>query len=192
MKTPTCTAPNGLSANPDILPAKAYSYVRFSTKRQGKGDSLMRQLDKSREYAAEYGLDLQEKSFEDLGVSAFDRSNVTKGALAAFIKAVEAGAIERGSFLLVENLDRLSHADVLDAMNLLSTLVKLGIRVVTLVDRRILDEESVKEPMNLMYAVLSPQVAGRARGHLAVRPGGASVRTATRTGRWCPAPPPRA
>ncbi|KGS55599.1 hypothetical protein X961_245 [Burkholderia pseudomallei MSHR5613] len=154
MKTPTCIATNGLSTNLDNPPPKAYSYVRFSTKRQGKGDSLMRQLDKSREYASEYGLDLQEKSFEDLGVSAFDRSNVTKGALAAFIKAVEAGAIERGSFLLVENLDRLSRADVLDAMNLLSTLVKLGIRVVTLVDRRILDEESVREPMNLMYAVL--------------------------------------
>ncbi|KGS31085.1 recombinase family protein [Burkholderia pseudomallei] len=154
MKTPTCIATNGLSINLDNPSPKAYSYVRFSTKRQAKGDSLMRQLDKSREYAAEYGLDLQEKSFEDLGVSAFDRSNVTKGALAAFIRAVEAGAIERGSFLLVENLDRLSRADVLDAMNLLSTLVKLGVRVVTLVDRRILDEESVKEPMNLMYAVL--------------------------------------
>jgi DNA invertase Pin-like site-specific DNA recombinase len=134
--------------------AKAYSYVRFSTKRQARGDSLQRQLERSRQYAAEHDLNLQEKSFEDLGVSAFDRSNVTKGALSAFIKAVESGAIERGSFLLVENLDRLSRADVLAAMGLLAHLVKLGIRIVTLVDRRVLDEETVKDPMNLMWAVM--------------------------------------
>jgi len=133
---------------------KAYSYVRFSTKRQAKGDSLMRQLEKSRRYAAENDLDLQEATFEDLGVSAFDRSNVTRGALAAFIKTVESGAIERGSYLLVESLDRLSRSDVMDAMSLLNTLVKLGIRVVTVIDGRVLDEETVKEPMNVMYAVL--------------------------------------
>lgn len=109
---------------------KAYSYIRFSTKRQARGDSLQRQLDRSRGYAAEFDLDLQEASFEDLGVSAFDRSNVTKGALAAFIQAVESGAIQRGSFLLVENLDRLSRSDCLDAMSLLGKLVNLGIRVV--------------------------------------------------------------
>lgn len=134
----------------DVLPLvnaprpKAYSYVRFSTKRQAKGDSLMRQLDKSREYAAEHDLDLQEATFEDLGVSAFDRSNVTRGALAAFIAAVESGAIERGSYLLVESLDRLSRSDLMDAMGLLSRLVKLGVRVVTVVDGRVLDEETVR------------------------------------------------
>lgn len=133
---------------------KAYSYIRFSTKRQAKGDSLMRQLDKSREYAAANGLDLQEVTFEDLGVSAFDRSNVTRGALAAFIATVESGAIERGSSLLVESLDRLSRSDLMDAVGLLSRLVKLGVRVVTVVDCRVLDEETVKEPMNVVYAVL--------------------------------------
>lgn len=133
---------------------KAYSYVRFSTRRQAKGDSLQRQLDRSREYAAENNLLLQEKSFEDLGVSAFDRSNATKGALAAFIQAVESGAIERGSFLLVENLDRLSRADLFDAMALLAKLVKLGIRVVTLIDKRILDEESIKDQTSLIWAVM--------------------------------------
>ena len=93
MHKSTCILPNERPSNPDCQLSKAYSYIRFSTKRQAKGDSLMRQLDKSRAYAAEHGLDLQESSFEDLGVSAFDRSNVTKGALAAFIKAVELSLI---------------------------------------------------------------------------------------------------
>lgn len=133
---------------------KAYSYIRFSTKRQSKGDSLQRQLDRSRHYAAEFDLDLQDASFEDLGVSAFDGSNVTRGALAAFIQAVESGAIHRGSFLLVENLDRLSRSECLDAMSLLRNLIMLGIRIVTLIDRKILDEESIKDPMSLIWAVM--------------------------------------
>jgi DNA invertase Pin-like site-specific DNA recombinase len=133
--------------------ARAYSYVRFSTKRQSKGDSLERQLDQSRAYAAEFNLDLQEHAYDDLGISAFDSSNVIKGALAAFLKAVENGHIERGSYLLVENLDRLSRAQLFEAMALLDRLVKLGIRVVSLADRRVLDEETVREPMNLMWAV---------------------------------------
>lgn len=114
----------------------------------------MRQLDKSREYAAAHDLHLHEYTYEDLGVSAFDRSNVTRGALAAFIAAAESGVIERGSYLLVESLDRLSRSDLMDAVGLLSRLVKLGVRVVTVVDGRVLDEETVKEPMNVVYAVL--------------------------------------
>ncbi len=152
--TKTTPAPLSCLAFPAQSRPKAYSYIRFSTKRQGKGDSLVRQLNKSREYAAANNLDLQEATFEDLGVSAFDRSNVTRGALAAFITAVESGAIERGSSLLVESLDRLSRSDLMDAMGLLSRLVKLGVRVVTVVDGRVLDEVTVKEPMNVMYAVL--------------------------------------
>lgn len=115
---------------------------------------MQRQLDRSRHYAAEFDLDLQDASFEDLGVSAFDRSNVTKGALAAFIQAVESGVIQRGSLLLVENLDRLSRSDCLDAMSLLRHLILLGIRIVTLIDRKILDEESIKDPMSLIWAVM--------------------------------------
>jgi DNA invertase Pin-like site-specific DNA recombinase len=104
---------------------KAYSYVRFSTKRQGQGDRLQRKLDRSRQYAAEH----------DLDVSAFDRSNVTKGALAAFIQAAESGVIERGFYLLVESIDRLSRSDQVDGISLLDRLVKLGIRIVKLIDR---------------------------------------------------------
>jgi DNA invertase Pin-like site-specific DNA recombinase len=133
---------------------KAYSYVRFSTKRQAKGDSLQRQLDRSRKYAAEHDLDLQEKSYEDLGVSAFDRANVITGSLSAFIQAADSGVIERGSYLLVENLDRLSRAQLPDGIALLDRLVKLGIRVVTLIDEKVLDEESIKDPMCVFWAVM--------------------------------------
>lgn len=132
----------------------AYPYSRLSTKRQEKGDGLRRQLERSRRYAAEHGLRLQEKSFEDLGVSAYDGSNATKGELGAFISAVESGTIRKGSYLLVENLDRISRAELFDAIALLAKLVKLGIRVVTLIDGRVLDDETIKDQTNLIWAVM--------------------------------------
>ena len=62
---------------------KAYSYVRWSTPQQAKGDSLHRQLEKARAYAKEYNLDLDETlNFRDAGISAYRGRNVLKGALA--------------------------------------------------------------------------------------------------------------
>lgn len=139
---------------PEATEPMAYSYVRFSTKRQNGGDSFRRQVERSKKYAALHGLRLMEKSYDDLGVSAFDKSNVTKGALAAFIQAVETGKIPRGAYLLVENLDRLSRAHAHEAVALLSSIINLGIRVVTLADGRVFDQESIRDPMNLIYAVL--------------------------------------
>lgn len=56
--------------------------------------------------------------------------------------------------MLVENLDRLSRSDLGDAFGLLTSLVKLGIRVVTLIDGRVLDQETIKDPMNVMWSVM--------------------------------------
>jgi hypothetical protein len=47
---------------------KAYSYVRFSTPEQAKGDSHRRQTEKAAKYAAENGLELDtELRLADLG-----------------------------------------------------------------------------------------------------------------------------
>ena len=46
----------------------AYSYIRFSTPEQMKGDSLRRQLEASRKYAAEHDLVLDD-TLRDLGKS---------------------------------------------------------------------------------------------------------------------------
>ena len=92
---------------------RAYSYLRFSTTEQLKGDSLRRQTQAARAYADTHGLDLDEAlTFRDLGVSAFKGKNVAEGALGAFLQAVDAGRVPPGSWLLVENLDRLSRDKV--------------------------------------------------------------------------------
>src|SRR5437879_2330587 len=64
---------------------KAYSYLRFSTPDQLKGDSQRRQLEAARSYAREQGLELDEElTFHDLGVTAFRGKNANVGMLARF------------------------------------------------------------------------------------------------------------
>lgn len=109
----------------------AYSYIRFSSPEQAKGDSLRRQIERSAEYARAHGLEL-DHSLRDLGVSGFKGANRHFGALARFLTLVEAAKIERGSYLLVESLDRLSREEVLKALQLFLAIIHGGITVVTL------------------------------------------------------------
>ena len=133
---------------------KAYSYIRFSTSKQELGDSLRRQMELAEKYAAANGLELDNVSYRDLGVSAFKRKNIEKGALAAFIEAVKTGKIEKGSYLLVEQFDRLSRADIDVAVRLLLDLVHSGIILVTLDDGKIWDKNTVKDIGNLMLSIV--------------------------------------
>lgn len=152
--TPAVTQQQDLSTAP-----MAYSYVRFSHGRQKNGDSLRRQMALSREYANKHGLNLQELTYSDLGLSAFRGANIERGALAGFIKAVEDGTIRRGSYLLVENFDRLSRAEVHVALQLLLRLVSAGIVVVTLMDGKVWNDETVADTTNLLVTII---VMGRA------------------------------
>src|SRR5262245_14486129 len=116
-----------------VKQARAYSYIRFSTAQQAEGDSVRRQTKLSERYAHKHGLELDKKlTFRDLGTSAFRGKNLRQGELGDFIKLVRSGRIKAGSFLLVENLDRVSRGEPLEAFDLLRQLIQLGITVVTL------------------------------------------------------------
>lgn len=136
---------------------KAYSYLRFSTPEQSKGDSFRRQTEASRSYAKRHGLDLDESlSFKDLGVSAFRGKNVQEGALGAFLKAVESGRVRKGSYLLVENLDRLSRDTVRKAFIQFTGILEAGVNVVTLMDQKAYTAASINEnPTDLMLSIMS-------------------------------------
>ena len=133
---------------------KAYSYVRFSTPQQLKGDSLRRQLEASRAYAKQQNLVLDE-SLRDIGVSAFKGKNATEGALRRFIELVEAGRVEKGSILILESLDRLSRQQVFSALGLFSSILTAGVEIVTLADGQHYTAESINEVGQLMYSLMS-------------------------------------
>lgn len=113
---------------------KAYSYVRFSSFRQKGNDSVRRQVALAEKYARDNNLELQQLSMLDQGVSAFKGDNASTGALGAFIKLVETGGIDKGSYLLVESLDRLSRQRVEEALELFLSIARQGIVIVTLSD----------------------------------------------------------
>jgi DNA invertase Pin-like site-specific DNA recombinase len=117
---------------------RAYSYLRMSTDIQLKGHSRQRQLEASKGYAEEHGLELADNAqLEDIGISAFKGANLKNGALGQFLAAVKAGTVERGSYLLVESLDRLSREEILTAHTLFLGIVQSGINLVTLIDKRL-------------------------------------------------------
>jgi DNA invertase Pin-like site-specific DNA recombinase len=116
-------------------PAKAYSYTRFSTPEQAKGDSATRQALAAQRWAAQHGVELDnELTFQDEGVSAFDGVNAERGALGAFLKAVECGDVPKGSWLLVESLDRISRQKPRKAARLMEDIIEQGVTVVDLSD----------------------------------------------------------
>lgn len=139
----------------------AISYARFSSAAQAQGDSLRRQTEATEKYCAENGLVLDRHlSFRDLGVSAFDRSNIRKGALGLFLKAAEAGKVPLGATLIVESLDRLSRAQVLDALEVFIAILNAGLFIVTLTDRQVYSRESVQANFGqLMMSIVIMQRA---------------------------------
>lgn len=140
---------------------KAFSYIRFSTVEQQRGDSLRRQTDAAVNYALQHNLDLDNTlTFRDIGVSAYTGANEEVGRLGEFLAAVFHGDIPKGSYLLVESLDRLSRQTPLKALKMIGRICDAGIILVTLDDQRVYTNEIFeKDAMSLMVALM---VASRA------------------------------
>ncbi len=134
---------------------KAYSYIRFSTPEQAKGRSYDRQIELASAYAKEHGLELADLTFKDLGVSAFRGKNAQTGALRAFLKAVEDEDIPSGSYLLVENLDRITRNSIIAAQAVFMLIIQAGIILVTLLDKRRYSLESINaNPTDLIISIV--------------------------------------
>lgn len=137
----TAESPNSNAVSPTL----GYSYVRFSAKRQEKGDSVRRQVEGYDRYCEEQGLTPADLTLHDLGVSAFRGRNQHKGALAVFLQAVREGHVPTGSVLVVENLDRLSRQEPLDSVDVFREIVNAGIKIATLTDRQEYTRESMRK-----------------------------------------------
>src|SRR5262245_2059893 len=143
--------------------AVAYSYIRFSSPEQSNGDSVRRQTEVAARWCQQNGIRLDPTlTFRDLGKSAYlgeHRNNPDRHALAAFLKLVETGKIPRGSYLVIENLDRLSREHIQPALLLALNLLQSGIRIVQLKPTEmVFDDRSDTMPVMMMMMELS-------RGH---------------------------
>lgn len=138
-----------------LVQPRVISYRRYSSIRQGRGHSLARQTKAAEEWCREKGWVLDTSLRPDLGVSAFSGRNLDpESALGGLMEALKVGDIEPGTYLLVEALDRLSRQDLLESVPLLMRLVKAGLIVVTLTDKKEWSRENLKKMEDFMYSVM--------------------------------------
>lgn len=135
----------------------AYSYMRFSSEKQAKGDSFRRQEELIKEYLEKHPeIELDTSlNLRDAGLSAYKGLHAKKGALGVFIRLVDDGKIEKGSYLLVEHFDRLSREEILTAQTQFLQLINDDIIVVTLADGREYSRQSLNaNPMELFLSIM--------------------------------------
>jgi DNA invertase Pin-like site-specific DNA recombinase len=141
----------------------AFSYIRFSYPEQREGDSFRRQTQGTAEWCERNGVRLDTSlTLHDLGVSAFrgkHRSNPDRYALAMFLKAVETGRVPRGSYLVIENLDRLSREEERPALRLWMDILDAGVNIVQLHPETVFRHDK-SDMVDIMRAVIE-----LSRGH---------------------------
>lgn len=137
--------------------ATAYSYIRFSTRKQADGDSLRRQLQRTRNYCRDNGLELSEKNFRDLGVSAFKQDN--KPSLDDLLGAIESNAIKPNDYIILENLDRLSRRGIDHTIETLRSILKHDVNVVDLTNNLELNRNSLNDLVSVIRIALAADLA---------------------------------
>jgi DNA invertase Pin-like site-specific DNA recombinase len=135
---------------------RVYSYCRWSTREQANGDSSRRQHEAAEQWAAKQGYVLdQSLCIFDEGLSAFRGDNAFDGGLSRFLKACREGLVQRGSYLVVESLDRISRMAPRKAQRLIDDIVDSGVTIVTLCDDQHYTAERLdSDPTALLLALL--------------------------------------
>lgn len=115
---------------------KAFLYGRFSSSPQELGDSERRQTELAKAFCIRNNLELVLRlgklELFDRGFSGFDAEHVKSGAFGKLMIAIKTNQIEPGSYLLVENLDRLSREIPVESMSHILNILKAKINLVTL------------------------------------------------------------
>jgi DNA invertase Pin-like site-specific DNA recombinase len=136
---------------------KLFSYARFSSDKQKDGDSIHRQLGLAEEFVAthpQFNFELINE-YQDDGLSAHHGRNLTVGRLGEFLSDVKAGHIDKGSWLGIEDFDRLSRQNYWTAKNVFEGIINAGITVVTFRDGKIFDLPSLRNnPFDFMMSLM--------------------------------------
>lgn len=116
---------------------KAYAYVRWSTAEQGDAgrDSHKRQTSPLESFTATTGVPVVETVI-DKGVSAFRGANARVGQLKGLLDRIESEEIEKGDYIIVESIDRLTRQKLQDSVDLIQSILKKGVRLHTIFDNK--------------------------------------------------------
>lgn len=114
---------------------RAYSYIRWSSDQQTKGDSFRRQEELAEKICREKGWILDPLK-RDEGVSAYTGQNIQSGALGDFLKAIQEKRIKTPCILIIEAFDRLTRLPPLEALTLVQSIITEGVVICTATDGR--------------------------------------------------------
>ncbi|WP_460137683.1 recombinase family protein [Pseudomonas sp. S1_E04] len=120
------------------MTTRVYSYKRISSRTQREGTGIDRQEALIQEYLARNNLEMSQE-FVDIGISGFRGKNARTGALRDFLNLIASGTIRANDVLLVENFDRLTRMNGIDATKLVVDILSAKIIIVTLSDNQIYD-----------------------------------------------------
>lgn len=133
---------------------EAYSFIRLSNPQD---DSIVGQLEASRNYAEAKGFNLDESlTLKDDELSDSSGSHKIKGVLESFIEAAKNGKVPKGSLLIIERLDLLSREEMIAALNLFGKIIENEISIVTLSDGMEYNRETIND--NVVH--ISRQIIG--------------------------------
>ncbi len=131
----------------------AYSYLRFSTAEQMKGDSIRRQESEADRACKQFKWRLSDQTFRDLGVSAFRGKHAKQGALSIFLDLLQAGNLETGSVLILEDFDRLNRDKIMTGFDIVRRILETGTDVFCTLNWKLYTKDSLNEPMAIMEMI---------------------------------------
>jgi len=131
-------------------------YTRVSSEEQSRGDGPARQLAYHEAHAKAVGRTI-DYDLRDIGLSAFHGEHVRIGQMGAVQRAAAEGRIPAGSEIWLENLDRFSRQEPIDALGMLIELLSVGIRVRSHMDKREFTRGvgGIEQTISLVMATLS-------------------------------------
>jgi hypothetical protein len=113
---------------------KAYLYQRFSSVGQTGNSSIFRQTEAQTAWLRAHPDVEVVETLNDSGLSGYKGEHLKKGELGKLVAAAEAGDVERGSLILVEQFSRFSRLDQTETGKLVDKIWAAGITIVTVRD----------------------------------------------------------
>jgi DNA invertase Pin-like site-specific DNA recombinase len=125
--------------------ATAFSYIRFSSDKQVKGDSLRRQEQLIADWVENNPeIPLSAISYRDLGISGYTGKHLDCG-LGQLLAAVDSCHIAAGDIILIESIDRVGRLPIEEMLPILLSMVKHGITIITLEDGTKYNKQSIND-----------------------------------------------
>ena len=128
-----------------------YLYIRISSRQQQEGGGIDRQVANCRRYCHENSFQITDEMY-DIAESAFTGKNIKNGEFGRFIKDVDVGLIKTPCRLVVDDLDRISRDEPLEALMTYKTLLDSGVQIIDVHDGKIYDKEIMKSDPTLLLS----------------------------------------